>query len=100
MTDRAHARRTDPSTSHDAARSLTKGGLSYAQASVLAQLHARGPMTDARLVELVTAVHPRMSHSGIRTRRAELVAQGRVRDSGARQRLPSGRYAIVWEAVE
>lgn len=38
-----------------------------------------------------------MSPSGARTRRAELVAQGKVVDSLKRTKLPSGRFAIVWK---
>jgi hypothetical protein len=39
---------------------------------------------------------PRASESGIRSRRAELVAQGLVVDTGGRVKLPSGRWATLW----
>jgi hypothetical protein len=39
---------------------------------------------------------PTASESGIRSRRAELVRQGVVKDSGERQVLRSGRKAVVW----
>jgi hypothetical protein len=36
----------------------------------------------------------------LRSRRAELVEMGLVRDSGKRVRLESGRYSVVWEVVK
>jgi hypothetical protein len=38
--------------------------------------------------------------STYRSRRAELVRLGRIRDSGRRDRLPTGRKAIVWVHVK
>lgn len=99
---RAHARRTDPQTSHDAATSL--GDLRESQRSVLYVLRKFGPSTDERLVENYQAGAalgrvPRQSESGIRTRRKELTEAGLVRDSGDRAILRSGRSAIIWESV-
>lgn len=100
----AHARRSDPSTSHQAAASLTVDALRASQAAVLAALRAAGPMTDVTLVDWYVEAakgdpdYPRQSQSGIRSRRAELVAGGLVEDTGQRVRLDSGRQAIVWRA--
>lgn len=97
----AHARRTDPDTSHAAAASVDN--ISRKQAAVLAIL-GEGPLTDAALVAVYGArsavdpvTYPPQSTSGIRTRRSELVDKQRVRDSGARVTLPTGRHAILWE---
>lgn len=100
----AHARRTDPETSHAAARSIRAEQLRKSQEAVLAVFHAQGAMTDVELVNYYRkradfARLPQQSESGIRTRRSELVAAGRVEDSGQRVKLPSGRNAIVWKAV-
>lgn len=99
----AHARTTDPATSHAAAASITPDKLRESQRVVLAFLKVRGPMTDTDLVELWQHYRLRewndQSPSGLRTRRRELVAAGLVRDTGRRQRLDTGRKAIIWEAV-
>jgi hypothetical protein len=107
----AHARRTDPDTSHQAAASLGGDTIRRSQAEVLAVLKLVGPSTDTALVTAYEAhqavagvyidglpLHPQ-SESGIRTRRRELVELGKVRDSGGRVRLVSGRMSAVWEAV-
>lgn len=92
----AYARRTDPETSHAAASSLRPDRIATLRSEVLCVFVAIGPMDDGALVGIL---HPRgWSPSGIRTRRAELVESGLVEDSGIRQKLLSGRYAIVWRA--
>lgn len=92
--DEALARATDPQTSHDAAKSVN---VTRGQTIVYSILAGYGPMTD---VELLAHIPPHtLSPSGARTRRAELVTLGRVRDTGRRQRLESGRFAIVWECI-
>ena len=91
----AYARSTDPSTSHAAAASLEPETITALRARVLLELRRRGPMDDT---QLVAAIQPEgYSPSGIRTRRSELVDQGHVVDSGVRQKLLSGRFAIVWQ---
>jgi hypothetical protein len=96
-----HARTTDPVTSHEAAASVSN--LTKTQQTIL-DLFKRvdRPMTDNDLVRwywwAVTNLEaPNASDSGIRSRRAELTRTGKLRDSGARHQLPSGRNAIVWE---
>ena len=92
----AHARRTDPETSHAAAASPTPGTLRPRQAEVLNILR-QGPMHDQRIAATALAWHSKQSPSGLRTRRAELVATGLVEDSGRREILPSGRGSVVWQ---
>ncbi len=93
----AHARKTDPTTSHAAAASVKD--ITTTQEFILMALTR--PLTD---VDLVTAYRafksaPPASESGIRSRRSELVALGKVVDTGDRQRLESGRHAIVWQVA-
>ena len=95
----AKARRTDPQTSHDAADSVED--ITATKRHILKLL--RTPKCDEQLVVMFRANGPvdlRMkSESGIRSRRAELVREGRVADTGKRIKLASGRQAIVWKAV-
>ena len=96
-----HARTTDPITSHEAAASVRN--LTATQ-QVIMDLYKRinRPMTDNQLVGWYAwAVSnfdaPSASESGIRSRRAELTRTGKLRDSGERTKLSSGRNAIMWE---
>lgn len=96
-------RSTDPDTSHEAAESIRaeRGGSRSAILGVLALI---GPSTDTMLIDAYTGLAelgevPHQSPSGIRTRRKELMLQGRVRDTGDRVQLISGRLSVVWEAV-
>lgn len=93
---------TDPETSHEAALSITPKRLRDTQAAVLGMFHDYGPMTHEQLIEryLGDEDKPQQTDSGLRTRCRELVRLGKVRDSGKRDRLASGRQAIIWEAVE
>lgn len=98
---RAHARLTDPATSHRAAQSITDKALSDARRSVLDLLELIGPATDTAMLEgydlrRVAYLWPHQSPSGLRSRRAELVLGGLVYDTGRRTILISGRQSIVW----
>ncbi len=97
--EHAYARRTDPETSWEAARSVSKK-LRETQTAVLTFLRQYGPMTDEKLVAEYALLHatPSQSPSGLRTRRGELVRQGLVRDTGRREKLRSGSSGNVWEA--
>lgn len=92
----AHARRGDPATSRDAAASLSADRLRASQQEVLAILREYGPLTDTGIAVAAHAERVAQSPSGLRTRRAELVALGKVADSGRREQLPTGRNSIVW----
>lgn len=70
------------------------------QQEVLDVLGTYGPLPDHALVPL--AQHVTKSHqssSSIRSRRAELVRMGRIRDAGNDIVMPSGRRATSWEVV-
>jgi hypothetical protein len=90
----AHARNTDPITSHEAAASVND--ITKTQEFILKALVR--PRTDIDLVEAYRNLKlaPRASESGIRSRRAELVRAGLIMDTGERVKLASGRNAIVW----
>lgn len=89
------ARQTDPETSHAAAASVRNPGLDRER--VFRVLDQEGPMTDEEiLARCHTFYAPTISPSGARTRRAELVKEGRVVDTGAKKRLSTGRMAIIW----
>lgn len=87
------SRKTDPPTSRFGP--LRQASVSELQQKILDTLKIGGPQSDN---ELVASLEMWGSPSGIRTRRAELVKQGKVRDSGKRKRTGSGRNAIVWES--
>lgn len=91
------ARTEDPSTSHQAAASVSN--LTETKRAILILLQTA--MTDNELVaryqaNALAGFVPMASESGIRSRRAELVADGYVEDSNGRATLPSGRKAIMW----
>jgi hypothetical protein len=91
--ERAHARRTDPETSHKAADAVTPG-LNAIQQQV--ERYARTRIAGFLDVDLVDAI-PDLGPSTLRTRRAELVARNIVLDSG-RTSIPEGATTphTVW----
>lgn len=93
----AFARKTDPTTSFEAAGSVINQ--TTTQTYILMALVK--PMTDQALVKAFRALKgaPEASESGIRSRRAELVDLGLVVDTGKRVKLASGRHAIVWQVA-
>jgi hypothetical protein len=96
----AHARRGDPETSHDAAAALTPERLRESQREVLWLLDVWGPMPDSKIAEAAALYGVAQSPSGLRTRRAELVAQGRVEWAGTWETIPPHRRARVWRVRE
>lgn len=91
----ARARNSDPETSHQAARSVTK--IRETQQLILDLLKVHGPMTDEQIYALIPA--GRMSPSGARSRRKELQADlHRIEDSGFRALTKAGRKTIIWRA--
>lgn len=96
----ARARRTDPETSQEAARSLSADTLRESQARVLRALVEQGPAHDYELIRRLEAAGHRVTRSGVQTRRSELARAGLVRDTGERVALDTGRRAIVWSATD
>lgn len=94
-TDIARARGSDPITSHAAADSVDK--IRESQAHILSIIKGHGPITDN---EIFARLEMKLSPSGARTRRDELVRRGLVADSGSKERLESGRFSILWKTVE
>lgn len=87
------ARITDPETSHEAARSVTN--VTPLKTEILKALTS--PMTDPELlIQISYRSSLVVTASGVRSRRAELVQAGLVKDTGARRKLSTGRSAIVW----
>lgn len=93
------ARRSDPWTSHAAARSIN--GLTARQNAVWNFLYQHGPLTDEELVNDYTRTGrdawPAQSPSGLRTRRKELADRSLVEEAGDTI-VQSGRRAIIWRA--
>lgn len=94
-----NARHTDPSTSHEAARSLTAERLTETQRIILELLGNR-QATDEEIQQLHYAGAEQgfwnhASPSGLRSRRAELVARGLVEEKN-RDKTRFGRSTIVW----
>ncbi len=87
----ARARRNDPETSHEAAKSVSR--ITESQAHIMVALGNYGPMTDE---ELYRHLHITISESGCRSRRKELVDLGKVLDTGETRFTKSGRRTIVW----
>jgi hypothetical protein len=104
---RTRSRTADPVTSKAAVEPVTEASLNARQEAVLTALKFMdGRAADHELLEWYAEQHiknpevfPRQSPSGLRTRRSELVAMGKVADIGLRAHTPSGREAIVWSIV-
>ena len=91
------ARRTDPQTSHDAANSVKNINKNKKAILVLLRKHQSDMQLVANYSKLVRQNKaPRASESGIRSRRAELVRLGLVKDTGKRDKSASNRQMIVW----
>lgn len=105
MTVLARARLGDPDTSHLAARRAS-GGMTDKMRGVEYVLAETGPVTHEQLVARYRAfVHggevPHQTEQSIRSRCAELVREGRVVDTGRKERMvTTGGLAKVWKVAE
>jgi hypothetical protein len=99
----AHARHTDPWTSHAAARSVED--VRESQRHVLECFKEFGSMHHQRLIAVYNLERTRhnwklQSDQSLRSRCAELVDQGLIRKTDEVViLLPSKRKSIVWEAT-
>ena len=101
----AHARVTDPDTSHEAAASASQRITDAQQAVYQVMLEIGYPITDWQLVREYDlrcytkdpVLH--QSESGIRSRRHELVVRGLVRDTGKRVQGAGNRKHTLWQAM-
>ena len=95
----ANARANDPETSKQAAASVTNTAM--VQRAILTIFSKQLGLCDSELTDIYYAwvdsgLATNASPSGIRSRRAELVAQEYLADSGEREKLPSGRSSVIW----
>lgn len=86
------ARRTDPATSHDAARGIV-GSLGRLQAEALAAIRRHPAHTATELADLAGIRDPRVLNRRI----SELAADGRIVCVGERACRVTGRRARIWE---
>ncbi|CAB5218844.1 hypothetical protein UFOVP226_3 [uncultured Caudovirales phage] len=94
----AHARATDPQTSHEAARTVN---VTRGQQIVLNEFLMYHEMTDEQLIQALkirmgSCPDAKLSDSGARSRRAELVAIGILKDTKKTTTTASGRRTTVW----
>lgn len=87
------ARRSDPETSHAAARRVAPKA-QRDRDRVLAVLRVGGPMTD---FEIAAALRGQQTSLGVR--RGELVKAGLVEWAGTHRPSPSGSPARVWRVT-
>jgi hypothetical protein len=98
----AYARHTDPDTSHSAARRLSrsKENTFRIRARIIELIKAHGQMggeeLEARMIH-DPFIGDWVTPSGLRTRRAGLVRDGYLRDSGCRNVTSTGSSEIIWE---
>lgn len=85
------ARRTDPATSKEAARSINTTAL---EAAVYGCLKAHGPKTSFEIADIL-----RLSLVTVSPRLRPLADKAMIRDSGVRRMGESGRARVVWEII-
>ena len=94
----ARARKTDPHTSHEAAKRVASSNL---KERILILFERHQSMTDEQLITHYNrAMHhegwPIATESGIRSRRKELVDEGKILDSMTTGLTVSNRSTIIW----
>lgn len=87
-----------PQSSQETSRAAYRSvkNVSSKQRRILNVLTLGGSMSDEQIY--VCLCSGEISPSGARSRRAELVTMGLVKDSGRRTKTASGRDSVIWEA--
>jgi len=93
--DTARARRSDPETSHEAA---DVNDVTSSIGAVLDILRTAGPMTDERLVALLS--HTPFTEQRLRTAREALVKKGLAKFTERWGQTSRGRRARIWAAID
>lgn len=95
----AATRSGSPETSYEAAASVED--LTAKQNAVCWLLREFGAMTDQQIAQRypTPGFLPVQSESGLRTRRSELVALGKVEFSGSWGSTSGGRRSRIWKAL-
>jgi transcription initiation factor IIE alpha subunit len=83
------------SSTSEAAAVAARPSAATQREKVLDALQNVGPMTDEEIQHLLD-----MNPSTERPRRIELVADGKVTDSGLKRLTKSNREAVVWRATQ
>ena len=98
--DDAHARASDPATSHAAAGQQDQADMLLLRANILLRLQQAGPHTDPQLVDWVRGPDGPRKHNGglfaaasVRGRRKDLCRSGHVRQAGGQDRFN------IWQAT-
>ena len=91
---RQMTRWSDPGTSFEAAASVA---MTKSQKIVMIAFRSRNAMTDEELIHMIAKLGFKLSASGARSRRKELVEMGLLRDSGVRELTDNRRQTTVWE---
>jgi hypothetical protein len=97
MTNRAHARATDPWTSHSAADSIAD--VTPLQYRLLQCFDVEMAMTDEELVKVYArtwGITWPATDSSIRSRRSELVGMGQLLPTNETRKTKAGHKSIVW----
>lgn len=106
-----HLARTRPmvltyGTSEAAAAAQSLEKRSIVLSAVLTIIRNSSPVSDEEIAERyeasrwLDATLPDVSESSLRTRRAEAVRQGLVRDTGKRGTTKRGSSCVLWEVIE
>ena len=98
---KAHARNSDPQTSHDAADSIQD--LTGVQTRIMQLFDKYHAMSDEELIvaygRQFASFFP-SSESSIRSRRSDLAHKGYLVDSGRKSITKAGRPTIIWQSAD
>lgn len=94
------ARWDNPSTSKEAAESISLEKITETQERILVVFRFHGPLSDEQLEEIFEDYWPgTASPQGVRSRRGELRRKGLIVDSGRRGTTKYGRSCVVWQVA-